>query len=140
VSLYADSSALLKVYLKEPETEACKNLLADDPIVFTARHTLVEVRRILTLALKGKALDEARRQFRLAWEGFHKVELDETLCLSAAAVAENTALRTLDALHLAAAERVRDEATKFLTYDGRQAEAARSLEWIVLGFAFESQP
>jgi predicted nucleic acid-binding protein len=42
-------------------------------------------------------------------------------------------IRTLDALHLAAAERAGGGTLVFVTYDIRQAQAARSLGWPVLG-------
>ena len=61
------------------------------------------------------------------------VELDETTCESAAAIAEVTGVRTLDALHLACAARLGGTALAFLTYDLRQAQAARSLGYTVLG-------
>jgi predicted nucleic acid-binding protein len=42
-------------------------------------------------------------------------------------------VRTLDALHLAAAQRVGGPAMPFLTFDLRQAQAARSLGLTVVG-------
>ena len=66
-------------------------------------------------------------------ESISLVELDATTCDAAAAVAEVTGARTLDALHLAAAQRVGGTALPFVTYDVRQAQAARSLGFTVLG-------
>jgi predicted nucleic acid-binding protein len=51
----------------------------------------------------------------------------------AAAIAELTGVRTLDALHLAAAQRVGGAAVPFLTFDVRQAQAARGLGLTVVG-------
>jgi hypothetical protein len=45
VSLYVDSSALLRRYVDEPDSEAAVALLRSDPSLLTARHTPVEVRR-----------------------------------------------------------------------------------------------
>jgi uncharacterized protein len=42
-------------------------------------------------------------------------------------------VKTLDALHLAAAQRVGGPELTFVTFDERQAEAARSLGWTVVG-------
>jgi len=61
------------------------------------------------------------------------VELDESTCVRAADFAVTLSIRTLDALHLAAAHRIEAPALPFLTYDLRQAQAARSLGWSVLG-------
>lgn len=61
------------------------------------------------------------------------VELDATTCESAAAVAEITGSRSLDALHLAAAVRANGRASTLVTFDARQAAAARALGLRVLG-------
>jgi predicted nucleic acid-binding protein len=42
-------------------------------------------------------------------------------------------VRTLDALHLATAQQLQVPALPFLTFDLRQAQAARSLGFTVLG-------
>lgn len=61
------------------------------------------------------------------------VALDEATCELAAEYSEITGVRTLDALHLGAAQRVGGGALPFLTSDLRLAQAARSLGWTVLG-------
>ncbi|HUG48023.1 MAG TPA: PIN domain-containing protein [Candidatus Limnocylindria bacterium] len=58
---------------------------------------------------------------------FAIIELDEATCESAAMIAETIGARTLDALHLAAAQRVSAPGVGFLTFDLRQAQAARAL-------------
>jgi predicted nucleic acid-binding protein len=133
VTLYVDSSAFLKLYLAEWDSEACAGLMRDDPAWTSARLTLVEVRRILARELRGRSLSEARRQFIADWDRTQPIEVDQRTCAVAAEIAESTGTRTLDALHLGAAERVRRAGISFLTYDARQARAARSLGWTVLG-------
>jgi uncharacterized protein len=54
-------------------------------------------------------------------------------CDTAAGIAELTGVRALDALHLAAAQRIGGAAVPFLTFDVRQAQAARSLGLTVVG-------
>lgn len=54
------------------------------------------------------------------------VELDAELALIAAATG-TAMLRSLDAIHLASAQRLGTEVTAFLTYDDRQAAAAGDL-------------
>mgnify|MGYP001797183556 CR=1 FL=1 len=51
MSLYVDSSALLKRYIDEPDSEIANALLASDPSLLTARHALVEIRRNLARLL-----------------------------------------------------------------------------------------
>jgi uncharacterized protein len=127
VSTYVDSSALLKRYVEEPDSPAAVSLLRADAALLTARHTIVEVRRNLARLLSGRDLAAARRAFANDLRSFSIIELDETTCESAAMIAETTGVRTLDALHLAAAQRVSAPGVGFLTFDLRQAQAARAL-------------
>ena len=133
MSLYVDSSALLKRYVDEPDSDLADSLLRSDPTLVTARHTMVEVRRNLARLLDGRDLATARSAFAVDLEVLSIVELDEVTCEAAATVAEVTGVRTLDALHLAAAQRVGGPAVPFLTFDVRQAQAARALGLTVVG-------
>ena len=133
MSLYVDSSALLKRYVDEPDSDAADSLLRSDSLLLTARHTIVEVRRNLARLLDGRALATARSAFGRDLDALSLVELDEVTCEAAAAIAEVTGVRTLDALHLAAAQRVGGTAVPFLTFDVRQAQAARALGLTVVG-------
>lgn len=130
--LYVDTSALLKRYVEEVDSEACERLLLADPDWVTGRHTLIEVRRNLARLLEGEPLDLALTAFSHDWKRLAVIELDEVTCERAAEVAEATGARTLDALHLAAALRLGGP-LGFLTYDVRQAIAARQLGLLVVG-------
>jgi len=127
VSTYVDSSALLKRYVEEADSAAADALLRVDRELLTARHTIVEVRRNLARLLSGRALAAARRAFADDLRSISIIELDETTCESAAMIAETAGVRTLDALHLAAAQRVSAPGVGFVTFDLRQAQAARAL-------------
>jgi len=133
VSLYVDSSALLKRYVDEPDSEVADSLLRSDSSLLTARHTIVEVRRNLARLVTGRELASTRSAFATDLEVLSIIELDEVTCDGAAQIAEVTGMRTLDALHLAAAQRVGGPAVPFLTFDVRQAQAARALGLTVLG-------
>ncbi len=133
MTLYVDTSALLKRYIEEAESATCEGYLLADPIWLTCRHTWVEVRRNLARLCQGEDLAQARAAFEADWSSFHVVELDEVTCSIAADIAETTLARTLDALHLAALRRVGPSDVTLLTYDVRQARAARELGMRVLG-------
>jgi len=133
VTLYADSSALLKRYVDEPDSEAADVLLRSDPVLVTGRHTLVEVRRNLARLLEDRDLRSARAAFAADVEVLALVELDSETCEAAATIAEMIGVRTLDALHLGAAQRLGASAITFLSFDVRQAQAARSLGMTVVG-------
>lgn len=133
MSMYVDTSALLKRYVAEDESAACERVLLGESSWVTARHTWVEVVRNLSRLLSGVERARMKKIFRGDWARMYVVELDATVCERAGDLAETLHVRTLDALHLAAAERAGAGALPLLTYDIRQAQAARSLGWTVLG-------
>jgi predicted nucleic acid-binding protein len=132
VTLYVDSSALLKRYIDEHDSDAAVNLMAADPVLVTSRLTEVEVRRNLTRLLGGAELTASRRQLAVDLDAFALVSLDATTCNQAARIAEQTLCRSLDSLHLAAATRT-GPATTLLTFDIRQAQVARTIGMNVIG-------
>ncbi|MBN1962676.1 MAG: type II toxin-antitoxin system VapC family toxin [Deltaproteobacteria bacterium] len=131
--LYVDTSALLKRYIAEPDSDICEQYLLAEPIWISARHTSVEIRRNLSRLLEGEALAQAHEQFTTDWQNINVIELDELTCEIAAEIAEATLARSLDALHLAAAIRVGKDSLRFLTYDIRQAQTARLLGFNIVG-------
>ena len=132
MTLYVDSSALLKRYVDEPDSERAIELLVSDPALVTGRHTVVEVRRNLAQLLAPPDASAARASFTTDVKSFAIVELDAATCELAATIAEQTGVRTLDALHLGAALRL-GTAIGFLTFDVRQAVVARTLGFSVVG-------
>lgn len=130
---YIDSSALLKRYVVEPDSAVAAELLDADPVLITSWVTAVEVRRNLARLLDGAVLRQARAQFNRDLDGFALVLCDEAVALAAAEIGETLGVRSLDAIHLASARRVRDDQLTFVTFDLRQAQAARSLDLIVRG-------
>lgn len=131
--LYVDSSAFLKRYVDEADSDRAEEYLLADAQWVTGRHTRIEVRRNLGRLLDGRALSSARSGFDNDWTRAYVVALDEATCDLAAQIAEATGARTLDALHLAAATRVGTTGLTFLTFDVRQAQAARGLGIQVVG-------
>jgi uncharacterized protein len=131
VTLYVDSSALLKRYIDERDSEAAIELMASDPVLVTSRVTEVEVRRNLTRLLDGPALLGSRRTFNADLDAFALVGIDAAICTEAARLAEQTLCRSLDAIHLASA--LRAGRATVLTFDIRQAVAARTIGLRVVG-------
>lgn len=132
MTVYADTSALLKRYVDEPDSPLADQLLSTDPQLVTGRHTVAEVRRNLARVLSPAAATAARAAFIDDLDAMALVELDADTCELAAAIAEQTGVRTLDALHLGAARRLGTTIT-FVTFDIRQAHAARSVGLTVAG-------
>lgn len=133
MSLYIDSSALLKRYIDEEHSAHCDDVMAAHDQWLTARHTWVEVLRNLVTQLAGTERTRVEKAFREDWKRFAVIELDRTTCEMAADIAATHGTRTLDALHLAAAQRAGGGALAILTYDLRQAKAARAMGFSVIG-------
>jgi len=132
VALYVDTSALLKRYVRERDSEVARQLMATDPVLVTSHLTEVEVRRNLARLLSPEDALAAKRRFVEDLDAFALVKLDATTCSEAARIAEQTMCRSLDALHLSAALRS-GSSTTLLTFDIRQAQAARTLGMTVVG-------
>lgn len=131
--LYVDTSALLKRYFEEPDSDSAESLLASDPGWFTGRHAYAEVRRNLSRAVSGEDLVNLRDAFESDWRRITVIELDEITTRLAADIGEQTGLRSLDCLHLGAASRLGPDVLAFVTFDLRQAQVARQLGFDVLG-------
>jgi predicted nucleic acid-binding protein len=132
VSLYVDASALLKVYVEEPESAQARELLHDPMLWTTARHTRVEVRRNLARVVDEADYRTFRSWFEDHWADTTVVELTAAVCEHAAEFGERLGIRTLDALHLGAAFEAGQGRLPVVTFDRRLADAARSLGWRVL--------
>lgn len=132
MTLYVDSSALLKRYVDEHDSETADELMRSDPVIVTSRLTEVEVRRNLTRLLDGEHLDQQRQALSIDLDAFALVTLDATTMNAAARIAEHTLCRSRDSIHLGAAQRA-GLATTLLTFDTRQARAAREIGLTVVG-------
>jgi predicted nucleic acid-binding protein len=130
--LYVDSSALLKRYVAEHDSDVADSLMAADPVLATSRIAEVEVRRNLARLLNEDDAAIAKQQFLEDLDVFALVAVDATTCNDAARIAESTLCRSLDAIHIAAAVRAGPD-TRFLTFDVRQAKAARTVGLNVIG-------
>jgi uncharacterized protein len=133
MTTYVDSSALLKNYFEEPDSSVAERLLDSDSVLVTSWVTFVEVRRNLARELSGVELREAKDQFAADLDSMALVAVDEATCRAAAQIGEQLGVRSLDAVHLASAQRLAIPSLRFITFDLRQAQAARSLGFTVLG-------
>jgi len=130
---YVDSSALVKRYVREPDSALAIQLLDADADWTTSAVTEVEVRRVLALRLSPELVSSSRSAFLRDWERIAVVAADATTMGLASSLAEATGVRSLDALHLASARRVSSRSMRIVTFDVRMAAAARTLGMPVVG-------
>ncbi|HEX4745767.1 MAG TPA: type II toxin-antitoxin system VapC family toxin [Gaiellaceae bacterium] len=118
---YFDASALHKLVVTEHETDALKQGARAWPRRATSRLTVVELVRSVRRA--DPALEPAARRLI----GGVTLVADSNRVLLDAAQLEPQTLRTLDAIHVATAYRIRSVLAAFVSYDARQLAAAEAL-------------
>jgi len=133
MTLYLDSSALIKRYVAEADSDVAEAALLADTEWVTGRHTFVEIMLALHRRLGEAELGVARAAFERDWERSFIVAIDDAVCRRAAEFGAATGARSLDALHLAAADRAGGRSVPIVTFDVRLGHAARSLGFSVVG-------
>ena len=136
MTLYLDTSSLVKLYVAEPDTEAVRRLVDDAEIVATSQIAYPETRAALARrrregALSAGAFATAKRTFEADWARYFAVEVTAALCREAGELAERLRLRGYDSVHLASfVELVRRGGagdTLFSSHDQRLARASRTV-------------
>lgn len=133
MTTYVDSSALIKRYVREPDSDYATSLIDADDVLATSWLTVVEVRRSLSKVLQAADLTKATHVLNDDMERMALVLPDATAWLAAAEIGAALNVRSLDAVHLACAQRLRVPSLRFVTFDVRQAVAGRALGFTVVG-------
>jgi len=136
VTLYLDTSSLVKLYVAEPGSDAVRKLVKAASVVATSTIAYTETRAALARrrrerALRPKAFASAKKTFEAEWPKYFTVDVTSALCRQAGEFAERYRLRAYDSVHLAAFAEVAREAgvreTRFSSFDDALNRAARSL-------------
>lgn len=137
MKVYLDSSVVMRRLLRE--SSALKTW-GDWEVAFTSVLMRIEARRTID-RLQIEGIVDDTRKVRLIEELSELCEIAVVrpltpFVLDRAAGTFPTAIRTLDALHLATAQEIENENSDgiiFATHDARLALAARGLEFAVVG-------
>lgn len=132
MTLFLDTSALLRRYVYGAGRQLVADAMADDPV--WAASALCRSETLLALhRLAGSQGQHERLWSRLRddWDAFLVVPVDERCLARAVELGASFGLRTVDALHLAAADRLPRPA-RYATFDRRQIPAAAALGFDVL--------
>jgi uncharacterized protein len=119
---YLDSSALVKTVLEEPQSRALLRWLTDKERLVACELVRVETVRAVRVSDPGSV-----PRARDVVAALTLIRLDDFL-YDVAAGLEPASLRSLDAVHLAAALSVGPDLAGVVTYDARMAEAAAVLD------------
>ena len=127
MTLVLDTSALLGRYLSGPHRSVVLDAMAADPDWCASALCLAEALGMVDKVCDLPAdADRLRRALRDDWERVHVVPLDQRCLDRATELTREQPLRTVDALHLAAADRLPRPVT-FATFDPRQIPVALAL-------------
>jgi predicted nucleic acid-binding protein len=120
--IYLDSAAIVKLVHAESESQALRDWLDERAEVGWTSSFLAEIESSRALA---RYAPEAVVRLAPVLDLVDLVELDAGIRIVAQTVKPVT-VRSLDAMHLATALRIRPRLTSFVTYDKRLADAARA--------------
>ena len=118
---YLDSSALVKLMVREDETAALEADLAERDGLVTSSLAMVECRRAAALAGNRRVLQRVSDVL----DAVYLLDLTSPV-LEQAASLRPAPVRSLDAIHIATALSIGDADIDLITYDDRMAEAARA--------------
>jgi len=132
MTLALDTTALLSRFLEGPTRATVLDAMSVDDEWCASALALSEALMLVDrLGDDPMRTDELRRALRNDWERIHVVPVDQ-LCLDRAAELGRTQpVRTVDAIHLAAADRL-PRPTTFVTFDPTQIPVALALGFDVL--------
>ena len=118
--LYLDSSAIVKLVVREPESVALIRILQDWPQRVSSALARVEVIR----AIRRSTSSESRlRRASEVLKGINLVSIDENILANAAQLTP-AGMRSLDAIHVSTALSIAEDLAAIVTYDDRMVLAA----------------
>jgi predicted nucleic acid-binding protein len=118
--IYLDSAAVVKLVHAEAESQALRDWLDERADIAWTSSTLLEIETFRALA---RHAPEAITRLHPVLDLIELIEVDSSVRILAQTIRPVT-VRTLDAIHLATALRLRPRLTSFITYDKRLADAA----------------
>ncbi len=135
--LYLDTSAFLKLFIAEPETESVQTAASTAEAVATHLITYAELRAAFAKAMRmGRETPETlllhKEELDRQWKELMVLMPDEATVFRAGELVERFGLRGYDSVHLAAAEaisiQVRNRVEfRVAVYDARLRSATQSL-------------
>lgn len=133
--LFCDTSALVKLYLVEAESDALKALAAEAEAIAVCRIAWAEAhaalsRRAREVPADAPSIEQAKQALAADWPHYLIVEMTQAVVERAGEFADTFALRGYDSVQLAAADEAKQISrlpVSFACFDSRLNKAARVL-------------
>ena len=122
---YVDSSAIVKLVIAEPESNALRHYLSRRQPLVSSALARTEVARAL-LPAGAAAVARGKNVLR----SIQLLRINDRVLTDAGAM-EPPELRSLDAIHLASVRQLGPSVREIVTYDERMADAATADGWSV---------
>ena len=138
--LYCDTSALLKLYITEPDGDLVKAKLTEAEAVVVCRIAWAEAhaalsRRAREVPEDAAVIEQVKQALATDWPRYVLMEVNQALVVRAGEYADAFALRGYDSVQLAAAfeaSRIAQTPLCFACFEGRLNKAAKMLGMSVL--------
>lgn len=141
--LFCDTSALIKLYIKEDFSAAIRTLARSASAIAVCRISWAEAmaalaRRSREIPSDTKVIETVRARLRADWARYAIVEVTQPLVELAGEYADTFALRGYDSIQLAAARVLQEAANEelhFACFDARLNKSAKVLGMLTLAAA-----
>ena len=132
MTVYVDTSALVRRYLHDRHRSVVVDAMADDDAWCASALVRSETQLALHRAsVSARQQSDLWRILRDEWEAFWVVPLDDRCMARAVEIGATYGVRIVDAIHLAAADRLPGP-VRYLTFDRQQIPAADALGFEVV--------
>jgi len=132
MTLYVDTSALVRRYLRDRQRDIVVRAMADDGVWCTSVLARTEAQLALHRAsASARQQTELWRELRDEWDAFWVVPMDDRCMARAVEIGSTYGVRIVDAIHLAAAHRLPGP-VRYLTFERQQIPAADALGFEVV--------
>ena len=132
MTLYVDTSALVRRYLRDRHSSVVVDAMGDGDAWCASSLVRTEAQLALHRAsVSARQQNELWRELRDEWDAFWVVPIDDRCMARAVELGATYGVRIVDAIHLAAADRLPGP-VRYLTFDRRQIPAADALGFEVV--------
>ncbi len=137
--LFCDTSALVKLYIEEVDSDVCLGLAQQASAIAVSRIAWAEAhaafaRRIRDNEEDRKTIEHAKQRLAAHWSDYFILEVSQPIVETAADYADAFALRAYDSVQLASAMALQGSTTEvvhFACFDLRLRKAAQVLKLTV---------
>lgn len=131
--LYLETSNLVKLYVKEKDSDRIKKIVEQAGVVATSVIAYAETRAALARKRREKGIEEKgyrriKKEIDRDWENYFILNLTDEVAKSSGDLAEKYGLRGFDALHLASALLLKKEVSLSVAFSSSDIKLSRAAE------------